>query len=414
MNIYKKILFYVLLTSFFAGCASLGNNSILSLFGREDKIDTTLPIIKEVRTIPDVRSVGFEWDMPSDISSISGYILYTLEKNGKLKKIATIKNPRATHYYDSSLSPQTYYNYQISTLGKNGSVSPRSPIIKIKTSYIDPIESVFASKDYPKEIKIIWSPHPNPSVLRYLVQKQDSKGKFETIGVVKNRLYVEFFDKNLPNAKSYNYRIIAESFEGAKSLPSQVVTGKTKLPPNNIENIQASKNLPREIKITWNKSSQEDVKKYKIYASKSSNGNFNEIGETSRTYFIEKISTDGTIRFYKVVGVDNAGIEGEEPDTSIQGQTLSPPLPPIFKTAYIKNHNAFIQWQPSSDPRVVEYAIYRYEGNSSRYLRFSNITQNYFIDKEIKPNIKYKYQVVSVDKNGIDSSPTQEITLIDK
>lgn len=224
MKLPKKISFYIVLTLAIlaSGCASISNNS-LSLFGKNDKVDQGLPMVKNVRTINDVKTIGFEWDKVDDISLIKGFVLYQITKDGGIRRIAVIKNPLATHYYDDGLIPQTKYAFQISTLGKNGAVSPRSPLVNVKTSFIDPVESVFASDDYPKEVKIIWSPHPNPSISKYIIQRQNDKGLFLNIGVVKNRLYVEYFDKNLEDGKQYKYRVIAESFEGAKSLPSMKI-----------------------------------------------------------------------------------------------------------------------------------------------------------------------------------------------
>lgn len=402
----------LMLFSLLAGCASMQNN-VLSLFGRDDKLDASLPIVKDVKTINDVRSVGFEWEKINDTSLIEGFVLYRVEKDGSAKKIATIRNPLATHYYDNGLLPQTKYAYQVSTLGKNGSVSPRSPIVHIKTSFIDPVESVFASDNYAKEVKIIWSPHPNPSISKYIIQRQDSKGVFLNIGVVKNRLYVEYFDKNLEDGKDYKYRVIAESFEGAKSLPGPIAVGRTKSQPPAISGLSASSDLPREIRLKWDKSPQEDVSKYKIYAANSLKDHFKVIGETKNTEYVDKVDSDGLERFYKVIPIDNANIEGELPLGAVKGSTLVPPPTPVIIKGVIQNAQAIIQWQKVNDTRVKSYAVYRYEGNfSSRPLRFANILKNEFVDKEMTNGKKYRYQVVSVDGNGLESRPSKEVELL--
>lgn len=414
MKLPKKISFYIvlILAILASGCASISNNS-LSLFGKNDKVDPALPMVKDVRTINDVKTIGFEWDKVDDTSLIKGFVLYQITKDGGIRRIAVIKNPLATHYYDDGLIPQTKYAFQISTLGKNGAVSPRSPLINVKTSFIDPIESVFASDEYPKEVKLIWSPHPNPSISKYIIQRQNDKGLFLNIGVVKNRLYVEYFDKNLEDGKEYRYRVIAESFEGAKSLPSVIVVGKTKPKPLPVTGVVASMNLPREIKITWNKSPQNDVVKYNIYASNSPKDNFKLIGETKNTFYVDKINEDGIERFYKVVPVDNVQIEGDLPLGSAKGATIAPPPTPIIIQGTIENNKAVIKWQKINSNRVKEYAVYRYDGSfSGKPLRFSGILKNEFVDKEMKAGKKYRYQVVSVDKNGIESAPSKEVELL--
>ncbi|PAF47596.1 hypothetical protein BKH46_03315 [Helicobacter sp. 12S02634-8] len=388
-------------------------NNMLSLFGREDKIDTGLPIIKDVKTINDVRSVGFEWGSIDDTSLVAGFVLYRIEKDGVLKKIATIKNPLATHYYDNGLTPLSAYSYQISTLGKDGAVSPRSPIIHIKTSFIDAVESVFASEGYPKEIKLIWSPHPNPSISKYIIQRLDDRGVFLNIGAVKNRLYVEYFDKNLQDGKEYKYRVIAESFEGAKSLPSPIAVGKTKAQPSPITHLLASNNLPRAIKLDWDLSPQEDVVAYRVYSAGSIKDHFKMIAQTKENHYTDKIPQDGVERFYKVIPLDSTGLQGELPIGAVKGMTLTPPPTPIIIKGVIQNNQAVILWQSIDDMRVKNYAVYRYEGSfSSKPLRFGDITKNEFIDKEMTAGKKYRYQVVSVDGNGIESAPSKEVELL--
>lgn len=414
MKSYKRILFYnaFLAIAIFSGCASLENSS-LSLFGSSDQVDPSLPTIKKIRTINDVKSIGFEWEKIDNTALIKGIVIYRVQKGGVLKKLTTIKNPLATHYCDTDLIPQTQYAYEFSTLGQNGLVSTRTPILNVKTSFIDPIESVFASVDYPKEIKLIWSPHPNPSISRYIIQRQNEKGMFLNIGTIKNRLYVEYFDKELQDGKEYKYRVLAESFEGAKSLPSIVVTGKTKPEPIGITELQASNNLARTIRIDWKKSLQEDVVKYKIYSASSLRANFSLAGETKNNFYIHKVNDDGVERFYKVVPVDNAGIEGTMPAHSAKGMTLRAPKAPIITRAVIENNRAIIQWHKLDDPQVKGYIVYRYEGNfSSKALRFSDIKKNEFIDKEMRTGKKYRYQVASIDKNGLESKPSESVELL--
>ncbi|PAF51047.1 hypothetical protein BKH44_06370 [Helicobacter sp. 13S00477-4] len=388
-------------------------NNVLTLFGSQDKIDPSLPMIKNIKTINDVKSVGFEWDMIDNPSSIQGFVLYRVEKNGNIKKIATIKNPLATHYYDDALMPQTPYAYEMSSLGKNGFVSPHSPAIRIKTSFIDAVESVFASNDYAKQIKIIWSPHPNPSISKYIIQRQDERGKFLNIGVVKNRLYVEYFDKDLQDGKEYRYRVIAESFEGAKSLPSVVAIGKTKAKPISITGVKASNDLPQKIKIDWDKSPQKDIVNYRVYAAPSLKDNFKMIAETKSTTYTDNLQSNGAERFYKIVALDSAGIEGEMPLGAVKGATLSPPPIPVITKGVIQNGQAIIEWDKISSPRVKSYAVYRFEGSfSSKPLRFSDITKNEFIDKDMVAGKKYRYQVVSVDVNGLESAPSKAVELL--
>ncbi|PUD43741.1 hypothetical protein C2R92_00440, partial [Helicobacter pylori] len=161
----------------------------------------------------------------------------------------------------------------------------------VKTFFINPVESVFASLEYPKSVKVFWSPHPKPSVSKYIIQRQNKDGKFLNVGAVKNRLFVEFFDKDLEDGQKYRYQIIAENFMGDKSRPSVIVEGKTKDLPKEIANVRVSQNLTRQIELSWDKSQAEAEIAYRIYASTNRNATSKFIAHPTNTSYVHKIQT---------------------------------------------------------------------------------------------------------------------------
>ncbi len=377
--------------------------------------DKTLPNISYTRTISDVSSIGIEWKLPKNLSNVEGYAIMQQDSKHNNKTLAIIKNPYATHYFISGLLPQTHYSFSLVVLGKNNKIAQQGKIIEAKTSFIDPIENIFASKNLPKEIKIFWSPHSNPSIKRYIVQRKNDKGEFLNIGVVPHRLFVEFFDTNLDDGKSYTYRILSENFEGIGSLPSQIVEGSTRNKPLALPYIHASNHLARSILLTWNipKNTPFPLGSFKIYAADSKDGKFKLIGQSKKASFKENNLKDNQIRFYKVVPVDLDGVEGDLNIPSIKGITL-PPLPiPNITSAVIKNHQAVIQWN-LEDPqqRVKSFQVCRTQkGDAKTKLCFENIEKNHFVDKELQPKISYHYEVFSVDANKVLSQPSTLIKL---
>ncbi|WP_104629192.1 fibronectin type III domain-containing protein [Helicobacter bizzozeronii] len=408
-----KAVFVACLAVLLVSCAPTRKNSVLSFFGKkEETLNPNLPVVQGIKTIDDVQSVGFEWQPVSNPGLIDGFVLYRMQADQSFKRVAIVRNPLATHYYDDGLTPQTQYYYQIATIGKNGGISRASETISVRTSFINPVESVFASHVEPKEIKVFWSPHPNPSIDKYIIQREGSDGKFSNIGVVKNRLYVEYFDKDLPDGSTYRYRVIAESFEGAKSLPSAVVTGRTKEPPVGVTGVQASNNLTRKIQLTWTSSNQKDVVSYRIYAANRMDERFKNIAETNDTSYLDNVDADGVQRFYKVVAVDKYNLESMMPATAVQGMTLPRPATPIITKGTIEDGQAIIEWQPIQDGRVKGYAVYRFDGNSSsKPLRFGDLSKTRFVDNNMVSGQKYRYQVVSVDGAGLESNPSKEVEL---
>lgn len=400
----------VLLSVFLSACASS--------FSSKLREDSSLPPPSSIHTLADVSSVGFEWKLIQD-EKVKGFVVYRSESGeGKgLQAIATIKNRFATHFYDINLNPQSKYIYAFASLGNDDNISPKSEPIHIQTSFIDPVESIFAINNEPRTIKIIWSPHPNPSVDSYLVQRLDKAGKFRTIKTIPHRLGVEYFDTNLNDGQVYTYRIIARSHEGIESKPSQGISVSTIPQPAPIENIQASTDLPRAIEITWKAAPDTQGvsrKIYKISYAREHDKSFKKIATTTQTSYTHKLQQedDGVKISYQVILLGDNGLEGRESSSPATGSSLPKPSMPLNFRAQMLDNQASLSWDTPTDERIQSFVVYRKEGTIwAQSLRFSNITNNDFVDKEMQKGKKYRYSVVSVDSHGIESTPTQEIEL---
>lgn len=291
-------------------------------------------------------------------------------------------------------------------------MSKKSEILHIQTSFVDAVESVFGVNSMPKTIKLIWSPHPNPSVKSYIIERLDSQGEFKSIGSSNHRLSVEFFDKNLQDGETYTYRIIAKTYEGIKSKPSNILQVSTIKQPDAINNVQASNDLARQILLQWDEapdSAGVKQKKYKVLYS-SNDKQCKVAGTTTKTTFTHKIQEDGARYYYQVLLLGENGLEGKYSAESSVGSTLPKPSPVRDFKAFIQNGNATLKWETPSDSRIDSFIVYRKE-SWGKELKYSDIRKDGFVDKEMQQGKKYKYSVVSVDSNGIESVPSIEIEL---
>lgn len=394
-------------------------NACFSSFDFNTKLqeDTSLPLLDSVNTLADVSSVGFEWNLVQS-DSVEGFVVYRSQfgSNKGLQKIATIKNRFATHYYDKNLKPQTKYIYAFATLGQNGTISPKSEPINIQTSFIGPVESLFAINSEPRTVKLIYSPHPNPSVDSYLIQRLNKSGEFKTIKTIPHRLSVEYFDKNLKDGETYTYRIIAKNHEGIKSKPSQSVSVSTIPQPAPIQDIQASTNLVRSIQITWREApdTQGVSKKYYKILYSANGKDYKHLATTNQTQYTHKLKDkeDGLSYYYQVILLGDNGLQGHLSSSPAKGSSLPPPGTPIHFNGKILDNKAMLSWQNPNDERIVGYIVYRREaGLWSQSMRFVDIYDTKFVDKEMNKDKVYSYSVASIDKNGIESEPTQSISL---
>ena len=389
-----KLLKILILIFIINGCA----NTLSSL---SDGVDNKMPILKNIKVIRDVSSIAFEWELLKD-PMVEGFVIYRSSNDREYKEIKYIDNPLITHFVDSGLSPQSDYQYYFITVGEN-SYSPRSEIIRVKTSFIDSIEKVYASSSYPKKVKLIWSPHPNPSIAKYLIQRQ-YKDEFKTIKAINNRLVVEYFDVDLEDGVEYKYRVVAMDFMGNLSLPSQVVVAKTRPKPKIPILRSASNDIPNAIVISWEK---ENAKTYKVYRSNSKTGFYNLIGSTANNSFKDNIGESNRNFYYKVSALDQSGLESDLSD-ALEGLTMKSPPPPIIKAGYVDKMQAKIEWESSSNANF--FIINKKQGVFGKVSKFKT-SKTMFDDRDVKVGEDYIYSVIAIDNYGLESAPSQEVKL---
>lgn len=396
MKSYALYLIALVFSIFFSACSQITP----SLDGR----DASLPTIKNIKTLSDVGAIAFEWERIDD-ERVKGITIYKEEKDGEkfvFREIAYLQNPQTTHFVDEKLIPETQYRYMFRSISQTH-YSPDSAIVSAKTSFIDAVESVFASNDYPKQVKLIFSPHPNPSISHYLVQREID-GAFKTIALVNHRLLPEYFDTNLDSGKTYKYRIIAIDQAQNPSRPSKVVTAMTKNLPKAPQNLTATQNLPKKIMLSWSKNG--DIKQYYIYRAKTQDGRYILHSTTTNNQFIDNIGANGVSFFYKISVLDSANLQSAQ-SAPVMGATKSAPKAPQIKRGYVDNNEAIIEWEGESD--IKNFMVFRID-SSGKQTRFKS-TANTFSDKEVSTGGEYSYFVVAVDENSIESEPSNKVIL---
>ena len=80
-----------------------------------------------------------------------------------------------------------------------------------------------------------------------------------------------------------------------------------------------------------------------------------------------------------------------------------------------RHHAVYLQWQSpqySPDP-VAGYNVYRSTDGGATFhkLNTSPIAKPKYVDKTVQSGMAYRYQVKSVDKKGVESGPSNWITL---
>ncbi len=383
------------------------------------KIDQNLPIVdvQYIKSIPDVRTVALEWKSIPEVN-VAGYhiIRADLQQGGKFQRVATIKNKFATHYVDTKLNSNNKYAYKISLFTEQGSESIPSNSIEVTTlPNIESVSLIQTISDLPRQIKILWRPHPSPRIEKYIIQRSTpTESKWKTIKTIPNRLNVEYIDTDLGDNETFMYRIKVRTFDKIMSEPSAISTATTKPLPGQIKEFSATQNLPRKIQLSWGESPSKDVVSYNIYRASSANGSFSKIAVAPAYHnrYDDNIKEDGQIYFYKITSVDKDGLESKLDELSpIMGATLSSPQVPKVTLAQIQGNKMILNWI-ASDNRAVSYNIFKKTKtgwSTSNEKRITNIEGLRFEDPDVVRGVEYTYALQAVDQYGLVSKRTEEI-----
>jgi len=183
-----------------------------------------LPIIKNIKSVVDKTSIGFEWPPIKDARVKGIHVYRALAKPGNQQRyvrIATVGNRYATHFVDNKIKPSVDYFYTFTTFSGLDE-SSHGEIVHIHTQppfkAVKFVEAARLARDI---AKLLWIPHPNPRIFEYIIQRRRPGQPWRYLATVKGRLNPEYVDMTLLWNKIYDYRVIARSADGVASIPSK-------------------------------------------------------------------------------------------------------------------------------------------------------------------------------------------------
>ena len=338
-----------------------------------------------------------------------------VENHEFVSKIAAVVYTPAAYTSKIKVGDELYVHHNIFRRWYNikGEESVVSKTFRFTTKPLLNSVSFFHSLgNLPRMAKLIWRPHDNAGVKGYILEQQTiEKPQWEKIATIKHRLQAEYIDKELDDNRVYKYRLRALTYEGIESTPSEIVKVVTKPLPKEVEGLQASSSEPKKIKVSWKKSEAEDIAYYNVYKSSSAKGSYTYYMKLNETSFTDKTDKDEMSYYYKVTAVDQDDLEGLKQKIPVQGSSLAKPRMPTFLDAKVSNNSAVLSWK-NNDERTKTYTLIKTTHESwmsTVSQEITGITDTSYTDKNLKPDTKYQFQVMSVDIHKITSEPTNAV-----
>ena len=385
-------------------------------------VDASLPLVEltENGVVADMNAIAFEWKSIKD-PKVQGIYIYKIDPNTKESYdngepfYEKVDNRYVTHYTDYKVKPNSDYRYYFRTYSKD-SKSAQGRLVGVKTlDVFDSVSWIYSVTDMPRSAKILWRPHPNEKVEYYIIERKAfDEAEFREVGRVKGRLSVEFIDAELKDKFSYQYRMFAVTYDGIKSKPSQMVNVITKELPEGVNNIQATRSLPKSVKLTWDKTKAKDFYQYRVYRSESFDGNYELIATLVNNEHMDKHEEDGKNYFYRVSVIDKDGLESNHDTYTTQGSSLGKPLAPAVVASGYKNNTIELTWN-NLDARILSFIVVKQERVGwfdEKNEEFKGIKSQTFVDKYLKPKTTYLYRVYGVDKFNIRTESSVPVTIV--
>jgi fibronectin type 3 domain-containing protein len=360
-------------------------------------------------------TAAFEWTPISD-ARVQGVVVYrnnpSSKQPTKLLEVAMVNNPRATHYLDEKLTPETMYHYRFATYTAKGHVSIASDELDVRTKPLLPSVSFFSTTEsLPRSAKLVWRPHTDNSIVAYRLERRESGAdEWRKIAKIRGRHNAEYIDEDLKDNTRYEYRLKSITFNDIISKPSETTAVVTKAPPPPVDSINASQGKAGVIEVSWTDDNRANIRYYRVYRASSETGRYRLIADNvNAMHYNDTISKTSQQYFYKVVGVKADGLDGDlKAVKAAAGITIDAPDGPNNLVAMVQNSTVQLTWT-STDPRTVSFIVTKEISKgflSSETKVFKNIKKTLMIDSSLKHGEEYTFSVVSVDKNGIKSAPS--------
>lgn len=243
-----------------------------------------------------------------------------------------------------------------------------------------PPDSAWTAALSDSSIRISWLPVHGAS--SYGIYRDTTiGGEFGFIDVTSDTLLV---DTALQSGTLYHYRIRAFG-ENVFSPLSAFISGSTlPLHPNFIR-ISAT---PNQVSLKWN--AAKGARAYHVSRCQTSDGDFDSIGSSADTTYVDTTVLTGTPYFYRVRTEGSAGPSAWSPainEMTILGK-------PQIRATALSCSTIAISWQPLQN--AVRYRLSRSEDNIT-FATLTTSTDTTFLESGLQPSTAVYYQVVGID-----------------
>ncbi|WP_228122697.1 fibronectin type III domain-containing protein [Oceanihabitans sp. IOP_32] len=246
------------------------------------------------------------------------------------------------------------------------------------------------------------------------------RGPFET---VKNNIPPTARKTTVSGLKRSNYFTIVAIGKNNTSSESYTafVQPIDSMPPAAPKGLKATLDTLGILKLKWHKNMEDDLKGYRIFTANNPDVEFTEV--TKATFIGETFIDTIPIKnlndkiYFKLKAEDKRYNRSKFSELLVVDQpNVIAPSPPIFKNYRITPQGIELEWIPSSSKGVIAHVLYRKNNRIPEALWeeiavSENIIDSLYMDKSLTNAGIYTYTMVAKNEAGLESTPTDLLTI---
>ncbi len=382
----------------------------------------TIPVVSAVSAQGDmIREIRLSWS-PIDSPVIKGYYIYRSSSENsdfaRIKKVdvSDTAGGKIIDYADKDkLGDKTRYYYRINAVDSHDSETAPSMTVSAVTKGKPPTpQGLTGVSGLVKKIELTWTASPYEEVEGYnLYWSKEKAGKYILLKRIDSRTINSYahgggdFDKLTDNG-TYYYAIAAFNKVDVESDLSEIVFATTKPRPSRPTGLKGEALKAKEVFLTWLPNPEKDIAVYHIYRSTGPEDAFSRIAKVQGTKYEDKELKDGHIYKYKIREQDKDELLSDFSET-ISVEIKSKPKRPEGLAGSIVQGKVELTWQRGSEPDIAYYNVYekRFYGLE----KINTVKANNFTEAGLAKGKSKTYVVIAVDNDGLESEPSQEVTI---
>jgi hypothetical protein len=377
-----------------------------------------------------IREVRLAWPAV-DSPFIKGYNIYrsTSDKSAftKIKRLDSFQvgPDKLIQFADKDgLADDVQYFYQV-TAFEEGEVETTSLVTASAITRKKPpvAQGVSAKGGLVKKVEIIWQPSTSDDVEGYNVywsKGTPSGGKPNLLKRIEGRTTGNYTDTHhndgdLDDNATYSYLLTTFNKLNVESEFSESAVATTKPRPVKPTGLKGEDLRVKSTVLTWQANPETDIAMVHVLRATGVEGpDFSKVSEVKGpSEFVDKDLKDGTVYRYRIRAEDKDGLLSDFSDPVVV-RTKPKPRPPENLTGEFRQGKAELRWNPGAEADLDHYGVYEKRFLSLGREKVASVRETTYSDVTIAKGKTKTYIVTAVDKDGLESEASREITVTAK